>query len=52
MTGGQLLVFWCCVLGLVVIVLAELHRWTHRNDGLRVTPNRRLREELSRHDSD
>lgn len=49
--AGQWLVFWCTVLGLVVIVLGEVHRYRHddRGRGLGRTPNDRLHDEIDRH---
>lgn len=52
MSGGQWLVFWCCVLGLVVVVLSEWFRWRNRarGDYIGRHPSARLRAEIERHD--
>lgn len=54
MTGGQWLVFWCCIAGLVVVVLSEFCRYRNaaRARGLQPHPSTRLREELERHVND
>lgn len=48
MSGGQWLVFWCAVLGLVVVVLAE---WFRAHDGrpLGRGGHERLMNELRNH---
>jgi len=50
MSGGAQLVFWCCIAGLVVVLLSEIWRYRH---GTRADTGRssqaRLRAELDRH---
>lgn len=48
MTPGQTLVFWCVILGFVIVFLAEVVRAIHRAPGLGRTPRARLRDELDR----
>ena len=56
MTGGQLLVFWCSLAGLVVIFLAEVWRAVHRSRDTRPLPGHgphaRLMDEIRGHDDD
>jgi hypothetical protein len=46
MTGGQILVFWCGLAGLVVVFCAEVFRAWHRSRPLGRTPHERLMQEI------
>lgn len=52
MSPGALLVFWCAVAGLVIVVLAEAVRWSHRAPRLGPSSHARLMAELERHRDD
>ena len=49
MSGGQLLVFWCVIAGLVIDTLVEYFRWRDRGPTIGRTSHDRLMDELHRH---